>query len=186
MVGTDTSEDYLLVWSRDFMRVIDISDPASPVEAASHRYNNLPDGLQATSVWRAYDGTTMFLVLIGDETTGILAVDFSDPLEPVERDFLELKARMVMGPVYLAGDRLYVNTRSKYGPGFTSRLTVLDVGDPDNLRDAGLIGFPATEELFSGPGGFYHWSYSFSNGYLYQFLKVEGEKPVMYLYDLRE
>ncbi len=118
---------YVVTASAPGFRVIDITDPMSPVAAASLDALPSPSGL-------AVDGDVAF---VADETLGLVAVDISDPTAPLAGGSAVVPGGAAS--VVVDGDLAYVTDRS-------GGLAVVDIVDPlapEILRTAALPGTPA-------------------------------------------
>lgn len=100
---------------KGYVRVIDIADPAKPVEMASFVENSYAQGL-------ALDGNYLY---IADNAFGLRVVDISDPLHP--KKVGEVKTPGAFSSVTIYGKRAYL-AGSTYGQG----LVVIDVSNPAN------------------------------------------------------
>lgn len=125
--GVDIAGDYAYVVSNqaDRLTVIDISNPASPsiVGSVTDPYlNNARDVAVAGS----------YAFVVSNVAGRITAIDISNPASPSVAD--SLWSLSLGGPqgLTVAGNYAYVVTS-------TNRLVVVDISDPANLSEAGVL-----------------------------------------------
>jgi serine/threonine protein kinase len=109
---------------KGYLRVIDISNPANPLEVASYVEGSYAMGL-------ALDENTIY---IADNPFGLRAIDISDPLQP--RKAGEQKVPGASSSVYISGSRAYL-AGSTLGT-----LVVIDISNPAGLVDLGSVDIP--------------------------------------------
>lgn len=117
-------DDILYIVDNNSMKIIDVSNPASPV-----KYNDF---------WAGWGIETMFLtednMFLGSQT-GMFVYDLSIPYYPVQLSFFQHATSC--DPVIVDGDIAYVTLRS--GTICGSNVNTLDIVDVSNLQDPVLM-----------------------------------------------
>lgn len=138
-----------VVRGTDGLRIVDVSDPAAPVEIG-HAPVVAPDRefYNDVKIKDATDGTRY--AIVASSTRGAVAIDVTDPAAPVDASRfppLPLGAtRMEVHTLFVEGDRAYLANVS------TSNLDIFDVADPANPVRLGGYTYPPVRDL----GGLLH------------------------------
>jgi hypothetical protein len=114
------------------VRIIDVSDPASPAETGSH---DTPGSAYGVAVVGS-------LVYVADDGSGLRIIDVSDPTSPVEIGFCDTPGTAY--DVTVVGHHAYV------ADGWSASLRIIDVSNPVSPVE---VGFCSTNDDVAEEGG---------------------------------
>jgi hypothetical protein len=125
------------LWECDgSLRVVDVSNPAAPVEVGSY---DAPGGVNGVYVV----GNYAYVVTQNYHSSKLVVVDVSDPAVP-RKVGDSLTSLSYVGDVYVAGHYAYVSTGGYAG------LYVVDVSDPTAPMWVGHVSVPAEDIYVAG------------------------------------
>lgn len=131
--------DHIYLWVHEGLAIVDVSDPADPVELGHIR---TPTGQVVVAGSHAYVGGRTKLPgnTVPYRYSGWLRVlDVSDPTTPKEIAYLETP----VDTTDLTVDGDYVYVLGKRGPNDPRRLQVFDASDPANVHEVAHFEIPA-------------------------------------------
>jgi hypothetical protein len=147
--GLNVAGQYLYVAGSDGLRIVDVSDPATPVEVSHQRTEGVYDREVTVAGSRAYVAGRQGAY--PQEQGTVRIVDVSDPLHPRQVGFYQSGFEAYPPGIAVVGQHAYLATAGQAWSWRSGDLQILDVSDPPNLKlvAAALIG-PSRRVAVSG------------------------------------